>query len=345
MPEQSTPTDMVNQLGKFLPRLAEKTEPLRALTSKSEWIPTAVSSDASAYGLGAVIRQKQDNGEWKPIAYALRRLEKLPLRVQRFRLRLMQYQFTISHVPGRNIHTPDTLPSCPVCENRANLQSQDLATASNEYVDEILDSLPVQTKKTLAKLRGQQDADETCYQLKQFCRSGWPPKHKLKGDIKKFWAVLSELPVKMAYYYVVADWLPLPRCKQRFCKSFIWDTLALLNVERAHDQHRLWQTLGTDSFEWKGKFFLLVIDYYPRYPKVVSLSSTSSKEVIDKMKAMFARHGRLEVRSDNGPQYALEIFAQFAKDDFFIQRAVHIPSIEWRSRANGTDCEETSNKE
>ena len=165
-----------------------------------------------------------------------RRLEKLPLRVQRFRLRLMQYQFTISHVPGRNIHTPDTLPSCPVCENRANLQSQDLATASNEYVDEILDSLPVQTKKTLAKLRGQQDADETCYQLKQFCRSGWPPKHKLKGDIKKFWAVLSELPVKMAYYYVVADWLPLPRCKQRFCKSFIWDTLALLNVERAHDQ-------------------------------------------------------------------------------------------------------------
>ncbi len=27
-------------------------------------------SDASAYGLGAVIRQKQDNGEWKPIAYA-----------------------------------------------------------------------------------------------------------------------------------------------------------------------------------------------------------------------------------------------------------------------------------
>ena len=33
-----------------------------------------MSSDASAYGLGAVIRQKQDNGEWKPIAYASRSL-------------------------------------------------------------------------------------------------------------------------------------------------------------------------------------------------------------------------------------------------------------------------------
>ena len=33
-----------------------------------------MSSDASAYGLGAVIQQKQDNGEWKPIAYASRSL-------------------------------------------------------------------------------------------------------------------------------------------------------------------------------------------------------------------------------------------------------------------------------
>ncbi len=43
MPERPTPTEvrrflgMVNQLGKFFPRLAEKTEPLRALiTSKLE---------------------------------------------------------------------------------------------------------------------------------------------------------------------------------------------------------------------------------------------------------------------------------------------------------------------
>ena len=157
-----------------------------------------MSSNASAYGLGAEVRQKQDNGEWKPIAYSSmsltsaetryaqiekealsitraydqlrnyvmgmsfhvetdnktlvsllctnRRLEELLLRVQRFRLRLMQYQFTISHVPGRNLHTADILSRSPVCENRANLPSQDLATASNEYVDQILDSLLVQTK-------------------------------------------------------------------------------------------------------------------------------------------------------------------------------------------------------
>ncbi len=63
-----------------------------------------------------------------------RRFEELPLQVQRFRLQLMQ--FTISHVPGRNLHTPDTLSRSTICENRANLQSQDLATPPNEHVDQ-----------------------------------------------------------------------------------------------------------------------------------------------------------------------------------------------------------------
>ena len=72
--------------------------------------------------------------------------------------------------------------------------------------------------------------------------------------------------------------------------------------------------MGADLFKWRGKSFLLVVDYDSRYPEVVSLSNTS-KEVIDKMKAVFAQHGILEeVRSDSGPQYTSEIFAQFAKD-------------------------------
>ncbi len=46
--------------------------PVLALYSPTR--PTAVSSDTSAYGLGAAIRQKQDNKQWKPIACASRSL-------------------------------------------------------------------------------------------------------------------------------------------------------------------------------------------------------------------------------------------------------------------------------
>ena len=35
---------------------------------------TVLSSDASSFGLGAVLRQKQENGDWRPVAFVSRSL-------------------------------------------------------------------------------------------------------------------------------------------------------------------------------------------------------------------------------------------------------------------------------
>ena len=93
---------MANQMSKFCPNLAAKTELLRELLNKSnEWTwgevqekafqdvktslsskpilalydpnkITTVAADASAYGLGAVLVQKQSAHKWKPVAYISR---------------------------------------------------------------------------------------------------------------------------------------------------------------------------------------------------------------------------------------------------------------------------------
>ena len=95
---------MTNQLSKFSPRLAEQTKPLRDLLSSKNlyvWgdnqdrafnkiketlssseilarydaaLETILSADASSYGIGAVLRQRQQNGDLRPISYISRAL-------------------------------------------------------------------------------------------------------------------------------------------------------------------------------------------------------------------------------------------------------------------------------
>ena len=62
-----------------------------------------------------------------------------------------------------------------------------------------------------------------------------------------------------------------------------------------------WQLVGTGLFELDKCQYLLVVNYFSRYPEVVKLSSTTSSQVTASQKTIFARHGILEtVCSDNG---------------------------------------------
>ena len=118
---------------------------------------TVVSADASCYGLGAVLLQRQPDGIMKPVSYHSRyaqiekealaftwacerfsdylvglkftietdhkplvplfshkNLDELPLRVQRFRMRMMRFVFTIHHVPRKDLLVADALSRAPV---------------------------------------------------------------------------------------------------------------------------------------------------------------------------------------------------------------------------------------
>ena len=65
---------MVNQLSKFQPQIAELSKPLKESFASTPTLAhydatrqTKLSSDASSHGLGAVLMQLQDDGEWRPV--------------------------------------------------------------------------------------------------------------------------------------------------------------------------------------------------------------------------------------------------------------------------------------
>ena len=74
-----------------------------------------------------------------------------------------------------------------------------------------------------------------------------------------------------------------------------------------------WQRVGTDLFHLNGHNYILIVDYYSRYPEVIKLNSTTSGSVIKALKSVFSQHGIPEtICSDNGPQYSAQEFAEFA---------------------------------
>ena len=243
---------MVNQLGKFSSKLAELSQPLRALLSpravwlwgpaqeeafnaiKSELanpatlalydpaIPTKISADASAYGLGAVLLQ-QHADMWQPVAFASRsmtdterrysqiekealalvwacekfgdyaigkditletdhkplvpllgktNLDCLPPRVLRFRIRLMRFSYTITHIPGKQLYTADTLSRAPVATPDSTHLAEDSHT--ERFVANVVLLLPA-SADCLHKYRTAQHNDPTCAELIVLCKVRMAP--------------------------------------------------------------------------------------------------------------------------------------------------------------------------
>ncbi|UYV60692.1 K02A2.6-like, partial [Cordylochernes scorpioides] len=94
---------------------------------------------------------------------------------------------------------------------------------------------------------------------------------------------------------------------------------------------RPWEKVGIDHFYLKGKYYLLIADYYSRFPELALLEDQTTHSTILHCKSIFARHGiPEEVRSDNGPQFGLE-FKKFAKEYGFH----HITSSPRFRQSNG----------
>ena len=295
-------------------------------------------------------------------------LDILPPRIQRFRMRLMGYSYTMSHVAGKNLWTADTLSRAPL-HAEATRADNELMESTNIYVDGIMASLPVSTTY-LDTLREHLKADSVCSAVMELCRGGWTENRSCTGLLKPYWAERAFLTVHDGLL-LKGTRLVIPsamrndilaklheghqgvvKCRERARQSVWWPGLsqqlselvrncrACIKQRTNHTEplipselpERPWQKLGADLFTLKGKTYLLVVDYYSRYVEVANLSLTKSADIVVHLKSMFARHGVCEILvTDNGPQFAAGSFTTFAANYGF----QHVTSSPKFPQSNG----------
>ena len=104
----------------------------------------------------------------------------------------MRFTYSIVHVPGKDLCIADTLSRAPLLTSSANeaYQHQEVKM----FVNFVVKNLPA-TERRLSQIMKAQESDEICKQIQMFCQKGWPHRSQIKGTLKKYLSVSSELSI------------------------------------------------------------------------------------------------------------------------------------------------------
>lgn len=299
------------------------------------------------YILGKHILLETDHKPLIPL-FGTKHLDSLPPRVLRFRLRLDRFDYRIEHVPGKDLNAADALSRAPLrqSENLEALEEVQL------FTDMVSKGFPASHDRLLTFSQAQRE-DAVCSQLLTLCRDGWPGKYELTPELRQYWQFRGSLSIvdellmfgcrivipqklrKEVLSKIHDGHLGVQKCQDRARESTWWPGI-MKDIEEEVRNCRIcaehlgpakeplmqtslpphpWHTVGADLFYLKEQTYLLVVDYYSRYPEVHKLTNTTSKGVITAMKEIFSRQGiPFTVRSDNGPQFDSEDFHDFAEE-------------------------------
>ena len=77
---------------------------------------------------------------------------------------------------------------------------------------------------------------------------------------------------------------------------------------------RPWQEVGADYFTLHTQDYLLVVDYYSKYPELIPMQTKTAEATIVAMKNIFARHGIPNKLIAANMPFNSHKFRYFAKD-------------------------------
>nr|XP_050031015.1 uncharacterized protein K02A2.6-like [Dermacentor andersoni] len=293
------------------------------------------------------------------LAIAKMGLNEMPPRVQRFFLRLMQFDFTLQFVPGKQLLLADAL---------SRLRIPPDSTRAEEYEDVAIHAVNVlSTLVSDAMVKRLQAATAEDEDLRRVMTT-LENREAIQRQLSPVAAELSVvngilvrgakviIPKKLRKEMldrVHEGHLGVNKAKARARALMYWPAMQKDIEEKTSKCETCcryayrqpsepvlmkpvplspWSRIGLDLCEHAGVRYLVGYDAHSNYPEVEQLTQTTSHQVIQKLELWFARHGiPLEVCTDGGPQFFSREFLEFAKLCDFR----HVVSSPRFPRANG----------
>jgi transposase InsO family protein len=271
-------------------------------------------------------------------------LAKLPLRIQRFRLKMMAYSYSIQYTPGIKLVLADALSRAPWTGTSTPKR------AESTLVLELLDSLPVSDSR-LTHIRNAMVDDPVATMLVRYITHGWPSSRDLPPEARPYYTFRDGLTVVEGVILYMnrlfipeaeragvlqdihAGHLGEAKCVGRASAVLWWPKMSTDIREMVKTctvcaefrvkpreplittplPDRPWWRLATDIFQMDDQIFLLTVDYFSRYVTVHNITGNMSTEgIVDKLEGLFYMLGIPNTLvSDNGPQFVSQQFQKF----------------------------------
>lgn len=263
-----------------------------------------------------------------------------PQRIQRMLLKVQPYALDIKYKPGKELHIADALSRDYLPDTSGSCEEEfEVHLLESGHVGEF--TYPDLVKYTKEELTP----------LYNVILHGWPEnKKQLPENVKDYWSFRDELSIQdglilkserivipATMQKLILERLHLghsgrERTKEKARNSVYWPGLnsaiddmvdrcsACLKYSRQQQREpmiphtvpeRPWQVVCMDHFYFNGQDYLLIVDYFSKYPEVTRVHQKTAGSTITGAKEIFARHGIPErIIADNMPFNSFQ-FRQF----------------------------------
>lgn len=297
-------------------------------------------------------------------------INELTSRLQRFRMHMVNFDFDIEYVPGKEFFTADALSRAP--QQKASTKDKDILLEDScaVYIRMVVREAEVTANTSEKAIITSQTRDDTLSVIKEYVLNGWPEKQSFNKDALLYYKYRNEISLnqgllcykdriiippelrKTVLQHIHTGHQGISKSKLRAREALWWPGInthiedLIQNCEvclknKNNETEPLlptktptlpWSEIAADLFHFKGFTFLAIQDFYSKFPEVVKLNKTTSESIITEFKKVFARYGIPSVvRSDNGPQFNNSSFKQFATNYNF----KHVTSSPTYPQSNG----------